>query len=205
MAESKSVAASSTVEYSAWSKMIRRCVDPKDAAFRNYGGRGIKVCKKWLNSFENFLADMGPRPSAEHSIDRIDNDGNYEPGNCRWATRMQQNGNQRTNVQLTFDGLTMHMAAWAHHLGIKKSTLHWRIKSGQSLEVALSSSVMPKMRSNTTFYAICSCCHEDNLRCATCDVQCTNRYGDIEVQTVSVCAPCRRRLRHRCKIHAKHR
>jgi len=74
--------------------MIRRCTSPKDAAYAGYGGRGITVCKRWLNSFENFLADMGPRPQGV-SIDRLNNDGNYTPFNCRWATPKQQANNQR--------------------------------------------------------------------------------------------------------------
>jgi hypothetical protein len=83
-----------SIEYSTWQTMIVRCEYPKAKGYERYGGRGIKVCERWRNSFENFLADMGRRPSSKHSIDRIDNDGNYEPGNCRWATDDIQNANR---------------------------------------------------------------------------------------------------------------
>lgn len=82
-------------EYSVWGNMVRRCGSPKATGFQYYGGRGIKVCERWRRSFKAFLADMGPRPSRRHSIDRINVDGHYEPGNCRWATRRIQDANRR--------------------------------------------------------------------------------------------------------------
>lgn len=84
-------------EYSSWAHMRRRCTDKTDKAYKNYGGRGITVCARWLDSFTNFLNDMGLKPSSKHSIDRIDNSGNYEPNNCRWATQLQQNRNKRVS------------------------------------------------------------------------------------------------------------
>lgn len=85
-----------SVEYSTWRCMLTRCTNPKVASYKNYGGRGIKVCDRWANSFENFLADMGRRPSAQNSLDRFpNNDGDYEHGNCRWATRTEQGLNTR--------------------------------------------------------------------------------------------------------------
>lgn len=84
-----------TPEYESWTCMKNRCFNPKRKSFKDYGGRGIRVCARWLNSFENFLADMGRRPGPGYSIDRKNNDGDYEPGNCRWATSEEQNNNRR--------------------------------------------------------------------------------------------------------------
>ena len=84
-----------TVEYTSWLGMQQRCGNPNRKFYKSYGGRGIEVCKRWLHSFPNFLADMGRKPSPEYSIDRIDNDGNYEPSNCQWATKSHQARNRR--------------------------------------------------------------------------------------------------------------
>lgn len=87
-----------SVEYRTWRSMKERCYNPNNKKYKDYGGRGIKVCDRWLNNFENFHADMGPRPSKEYSLDRIDNNGDYMPTNCKWATIIEQRRNQRPKV-----------------------------------------------------------------------------------------------------------
>ena len=120
--------ATQTVEYQAWNKLRRRCTNPNDIAFPLYGGRGIKVCERW-DSFENFIADMGKRPSAKHSIDRIDCDGDYCPENCRWATPRQQQGNRRFCYRIRHNGRTFNLAALARETGVRHSLLRSRIRS----------------------------------------------------------------------------
>lgn len=92
--------------YPTWLQMVNRCTNPKHKSYENYGGRGIKVCDRWLNSFEDFYNDMGDKPSPEHTLDRINNDGNYEPSNCRWATMAEQANNKRITGLLTLAELS---------------------------------------------------------------------------------------------------
>lgn len=127
-----------TVEYRAWSHMIQRCFNPNNKRYANYGGRGISVCERWRCSFANFLTDMGRKPSPQHSLDRIDNDGNYEKSNCRWTLAKQQNQNRSNNRLLTFDGETKVLADWAEAYGIQRTTLRDRLNAGWSIERALT-------------------------------------------------------------------
>ena len=114
-------------EYEVWRHMIERCQDSKRKDWPRYGGRGIVVCQRWRDSFPAFYEDMGPRPTPAHSIDRINNDGNYEPGNCRWATVAEQASNKSNNRYLTFDGQTLTVSQWARKLGIKVDVLNLRL------------------------------------------------------------------------------
>lgn len=130
---------SNTREHRIWQNILHRCLTPTAGGYERYGGRGVKVCDRWQgkSGFESFLADMGPAPSRSHTVDRIDNDGNYEPENCRWATPKQQATNRRNNKPLEFRGEVKLMCEWCALLGIHKATLSGRLKRGWSVEKAL--------------------------------------------------------------------
>lgn len=122
-----------TPEYEVWRAMKARTGNENNPAYDRYGGRGITVCDRWLNSFEDFLSDMGPRPSLEHSIDRFpDNNGIYEPDNCRWATRQEQNNNTRRNVYFTFYGHTLTAAQWSLISNVSAANIYRRLGLGWS-------------------------------------------------------------------------
>jgi hypothetical protein len=109
--------------------MIARCENPREPCYPNYGGRGIRICERWRARFAAFLSDMGERPMG-HSIERINNEGDYEPGNCRWATTAEQARNNRRNVRITHDGETLCVQDWAKRTGIDRRTLLWRLRNG---------------------------------------------------------------------------
>lgn len=121
-----------STEYRTWRSMYGRCHNPRHMYYHNYGGRGITVCERWRDSFAVFLADMGLKPSTKHSIDRIDNDKGYEPGNCRWATRKQQARNSRTARIISYAGRSQCVAAWAEELKIPCYILNGRLARGWS-------------------------------------------------------------------------
>ena len=122
--------AAASPTYVSWTAMRKRCEDPNNPKYPKYGAIGIKVCERWSTSFESFLEDMGTRPEGT-TLDRYpDQAGNYEPGNCRWATPKEQSGNIRTNRIVEYDGEPIHLAGLALKLGVKKGTLLYRIDSG---------------------------------------------------------------------------
>jgi hypothetical protein len=110
-------------EYESWLGMKRRCYKIKSPFYSYYGGRGIKVCDDWLHSFDKFIEDMGECPKDKNSLDRIDNDGNYEPSNCKWANSKEQSRNRRSNRYITYGGITKLVSDWADDNGIKRSTM----------------------------------------------------------------------------------
>lgn len=125
-------------EYRIWQMMLDRCYNPNNQAFHHYGGRGVRVCDRWRHDFRAFYADMGPRPVGME-IDRQDNNGNYDPSNCRWVTPIQNQNNKRTNRLLTYQGKTLTLSQWARLVGAAPGALLSRIdRSGMTVEEALS-------------------------------------------------------------------
>lgn len=134
--------AAATPMYKLYHAMKDRCGNTHNTHYSHYGARGIRVCERWLESYENFLLDMGERPPGT-TLDRVNNDGNYEPGNCRWASRRQQQRNRRNNNTVTLDGVTMCMTEWCEHFGIQFTTVRGRIRRGWSIEDSLRIQVNP--------------------------------------------------------------
>lgn len=154
---------SGTKTYYAWRSMRQRCLEPKHVQWHNYGGRGIRVCDRWADDYDAFVDDMGLAPEWG-TLDRIDTNGDYEPGNCRWVGWVVQSTNKRVNRFLTHDGKTQTMSQWAKELGIGKDTLHRRVNfHGMDLERALTpGSLAPPLRCGTRHG------YESGCRCNAC-------------------------------------
>lgn len=134
-------------EYRSWANMIDRCERPARRDFKNYGGRGISVCRRWRRSFDAFLVDVGRRPSSRHTLGRTDNDGDYTPSNVRWETRLEQAANKRNNRNVTYQGTTMCLRAWARSAHINYGTLYARfVIQRQPFERALTTPVRQRRR-----------------------------------------------------------
>lgn len=127
-------------EYRIWKHIHERCSKPYCKSYSRYGGRGISVCPEW-ESFEQFYADMGSRPSSKHSIDRIDNDGPYCKENCRWSTHKEQCNNRRSSRIIEYLGETKTLAEWSEKFGMYPGTVSHRLRSGWSVEEALTTPV----------------------------------------------------------------
>lgn len=128
---------SKTSEYKSWQSMKDRCYNNNNHSFKDYGGRGIKVCDEWLDSFECFLNDIGKKPSKKHSIERLDVNKGYYKSNCVWATNKQQSNNRRCNYFLTYNGITKTRSEWADLIGVNVRTLASRCRANKSIEQIL--------------------------------------------------------------------
>lgn len=127
-----------TAEFRTWMNMKNRTLNPKCQFYHRYGGRGIKVCSRWKSSYLNFLEDMGRRPSEIHRIERIDNDGDYEPSNCRWATHKEQSRNTSSNRWITINGVTKILQDWCSEFGITKEGVYYRLGKGIPIDLAIT-------------------------------------------------------------------
>lgn len=131
--------------YKIWNGIVERCENTKHPAFATYGGRGIRICEQWRHDFAAFLAHVGPRPSPKHSIDRINGNGNYEPGNVRWATSKEQNNNRRDVRLFAFEGQTASIAEWARRIGGCYQRIYHRIvRKGEPVDHVLDEERRPR-------------------------------------------------------------
>jgi hypothetical protein len=131
-----------TPEHALWIRMKQRCGNPNHSHYSYYGARGITVCQEWLDSYEAFLAHVGRRPSEKHSLERIENNGNYEPGNVKWATKTEQMNNRRTNHFVEWKGQRLTIAQWSRAIGVPFSTIKTRLKRGWTVERTLTTSAL---------------------------------------------------------------
>lgn len=122
--------ATGTPEYVSYNAMKQRCYYPKNKRYERYGGRGVKVCNRWLESFDNFISDMGQMPSPGMSIERLDTDGDYEPSNCIWATRTEQANNRSNNTPIEIDGCTKNLTQWSREYGVNRTVIMRRLQRG---------------------------------------------------------------------------
>jgi hypothetical protein len=134
--------ASNTGEYRSWRSMVSRCTDSDNVSYANYGAKGVRVCNEWLFDFDYFLKCVGPKPTPTHSLDRIDNKKGYEPGNVRWATKLEQTLNREVTVMVEYLGVLQPLAILARAVGLCPMTAHNRVvKNGWSVERALTTPV----------------------------------------------------------------
>ena len=129
-----------TSEYTTWRTMRRRCESEADRDYGNYGGKGIRVCERWM-SFPNFIADMGRKPSPQHTIERNDSNGNYEPSNCRWATTTEQARNRSTNLKIEYRGRVQCLTDWCKELSLRYTSVQSRLKAGWSPDRAFTTPI----------------------------------------------------------------
>jgi hypothetical protein len=140
-----------TPEYMAWDAMIQRCTNPNRTQSKDYYGRGITVCDEWRNSFEQFYTDIGPKPTTQHQLNRIDNEKGYFPGNVEWTTPRENARNKRSNHLITYNGETLPLCDMAVKYGISERALCHRLARGKSVEEAMTTKVQEKNKTYTAF------------------------------------------------------
>lgn len=160
---------SHTAEYRAWQTMRRRCYEPTDQAYPDYGGRGITVCARWLESPLNFIEDMGFKPSPAHTLDREKNDLGYSKENCRWVTHRVNNQNRRSSRLITYEGRTQPLICWIRELGLSESLVANRLLRGWEVEKAFTE---PKHNKPPKRFCVeCGKHCRGQLRCQPCEMR----------------------------------
>lgn len=137
-----------STEHSSWRSMKNRCCNKNHMHYKNYGARGIKICNRWKNSFQNFYDDMGAKPSPKHSIDRIDNNGDYEPENCKWSTEIEQARNRRGTKMYTYKNETKYAREWMDIYEISNNVFYRRVNQGWSFDKIIETPINTKFRNN---------------------------------------------------------
>jgi len=155
-----------------WEQMTARCYNPNNTAYKNYGGRGIKICERWRGYYNNFVKDMGIRPSKKFSIDRIDNDKGYSPENCRWATMKTQQNNRSNNRMITANGVTLNLMQWSERTKIDFKLIHARLSRGYKPEEALG--LAPRIQVRTC--PLCNKKFQVTGRRRYCSANCRSNY-----------------------------
>ncbi len=165
---------------SSWKRMISRCHNPLDQNFAHYSARGITVCARWRESFDAFLSDAGPRPSTGHSLDRIDNDRGYEPGNVRWATATEQARNRSSVRYVTVNGERLVLTEAAAKYGVRRKLIAWRLSNGWSEHEAVT---VPSQNKKKVAADVCARGHlrddpSDSYRCRVCMKEAGQRWRE---------------------------
>lgn len=154
-ATSKNCREGVSTTYKRWRSMKSRCTNKNTISYENYGGNGITICERWLNSFDNFLSDMGECPTSDHTLDRINSLGNYTPENCRWANRKQQNRNTSSNRLITLNGVTHCASEWAEIKGINYRTIITRLNKNLDPQEVLHIGKLPRKTGNSPLCEQC--------------------------------------------------
>ena len=171
-------------EFTTYSAMKARCYDQKNKQYARYGGRGITVCERWLDSYMNFLSDMGRKPTPKHSLERMDTNGIYEPSNCVWATLEQQANNRSNNTRIEINGRTQNLTQWAKETGLNRTVILRRMKRGLSGEALIEPAQRPVITANGITDTIAGWSIRTGIKASTISAR-IRAYGWSEEKAVS--------------------
>jgi hypothetical protein len=173
-------------EYSSWVNMKNRCLNPKTIGYSAYGGRGIKVCKRWRNSFEEFFKDMGSKPTPRHTLDRKNPDGNYEPNNCRWATEEEQQNNRRNNRVIEYKGESLTVSQLARKYNQNPQLVLERVNKGWSIERALTKPAIRLYDVAGELLSVPQCARKFNIKRRTLHLRIERGLGILDAIALGI-------------------